>query len=527
MPRIEIHNVGARGVGLDVPDHELPPEVWTNSLNMRFNKMNATRFGGHAQVFGTPTVAPSYVIYVPGLTGHFWIYTSLTKAYVYDGTTHTNITRQSGGLDVNYTASNHREWNGCVFGGIPILNNGTDLPQYWSALSAATKLANLTNFTSTLRAKIIRNFGRFLVALNLTDNSTRLPHAVQWSHGADPGTIPSSWDYTDATVDAGRTHLTDVEGGEITDALMLGNQLIVYKQRSTHAMRFVGGNDIMGFEQLFGGGAASPRFVTAIDLGRRHFVVSDTDIFIHQGTKEVDYVAEAAVKDAVFAEISVANQGNAFCFDNPNTSEVFFAYPTTGATLPDRAFVYNYKYKTHQFRAFQGMMAARGSVFSSSGLLWSELTNTWAETTDPWSSETRQMVVIADPTATKIWQLDSGAAFGSLVTSTFLERTGLSVIGKDRQGQPKLDFGQNRLVKRVWPKLRGETVINVRVGMASSLNGEVTWGTAQSFNPSTQKYLDFTSFGLMPAIRFEGTENVSWQLEGYGIEIEPLGTGGL
>lgn len=527
MPRIEVNNVGVKGVTLDVPDHELPPEVWTNSLNMRFNKTNATRFGGHAQVFGTPTVAPSFVIYVPGLTGHFWIYTSLTKAYVYNGTDHTNITRQSGMADVNYTASNHREWNGCIFGGIPILNNGTDLPQYWSALDVSTKLANLTNFTSTLRAKVIRNFGRFLVALNLTDNSTRLPHAVQWSHGADPGTIPSSWDYTSATVDAGRTHLTDAEGGEITDGLMLGNQLIIYKQRSTHAMRFIGGTDIMGFEQLFGAGAAAARFICSFDAGRRHFVISDTDIFTHTGTKEIEYVAEAAVREAIFAEMEVTNQANAFAFENPNTSEIWFAYPTSGQTLPDKAFVYNYKYKTHQFRAFQGMMAARGSVFASSGLTWAALTNTWAETTDPWSSEQRQMVVVADPTATKLWQLDSGAAFGSLTTTTFLERTGLSVIGRDRQGNPKLDFSQNRLVKRVWPKLRGLTTINVRVGAANSLNGDVTWGAAQSFNPSTQKYLDVTTFGLMPAIRFEGTEDISWQLEGYGIEIEPLGTGGI
>jgi hypothetical protein len=527
MPRIEVHNVGARGVGLDVPDHELPPEVWTNSLNMRFSKMNATRFSGHAQVFGTPTVAPSFVLYVPGLTGHFWIYTSLTKAYVYDGSAHSNITRQTAGNDVNYTASNHREWNGCIFGGIPILNNGTDLPQYWPTLDATDKLEALANFTSTLRAKVIRNFGRFLVALNLTDNATRLPHAVQWSHGADPGTIPSSWDYTSATVDAGRTHLTDAEGGEITDALMLGNQLIIYKQRSTHAMRFIGGNDIMGFEQLFGSGAFAPRLICACDLGKRHFVVSETDMFIHQGTKEVEYVAEAAVRDSIFAEIDTTSQNNSFVFENPNASEVWFAYPSAGSTLPDKAFVYNYKYKTHQFRAFQGMMAARGSVFESSGLQWSELTNTWAETTDSWSSEARQMVVVADPTATKLWQVDSGSTFGSLVTSTFLERTGLSVIGKDRQGNPKLDFAQNRLVKRVWPKLRGETTINVRVGMANSLNGDVTWGSPQSFDPSTQKYLDFTSFGLMPAIRFEGTEDISWQLEGYGIEIETLGTGGL
>ena len=86
-----------------------------------------------------------------------------------------------------------------VFGGIPILNDGFDVPQAWiGAYSTALKLVDLPNWPSGMRAEVLRNFGSYLVAFNITDPLTTsadgghiFPHLVQWSNPAEPGTVPT------------------------------------------------------------------------------------------------------------------------------------------------------------------------------------------------------------------------------------------------------------------------------------------------------------------------------------------------
>src|SRR5678816_1104089 len=94
---VPVHNVGAVGVVQDVPGHELPPEAWTTLLNVRCRKNNIERGLGHTQIFGTPSVTPSFVFNVPGASDtSFWLYMSLAKAYVFESATHTEITRAAG-----------------------------------------------------------------------------------------------------------------------------------------------------------------------------------------------------------------------------------------------------------------------------------------------------------------------------------------------------------------------------------------------------------------------------------------------
>ena len=85
-----------------------------------------------------------------------------------NGTTHSDITRLSSAYAVTFTEN----WNGVVFGGIPIFNNGQDIPQMWiGAPALALKLTNLTAWPATISAKIIRNFNSYLVAFNIREHA--------------------------------------------------------------------------------------------------------------------------------------------------------------------------------------------------------------------------------------------------------------------------------------------------------------------------------------------------------------------
>lgn len=525
MVATPLFDLGTQGLIKDRADHTLPPEAWTDAKNVRFTDGDVVKMTGDSQVFGTPTVAPSYILAVPGTSQTFWLYTSLTKAYVYEGGVHTNITRQTASVDVDYTAAAHREWNGCVFQGVPILNNGADVPQYWSAISSATKLANLSNWPgATTKARVMRAFGSYLVALNINDAGTSRPHMVWWSHKADPGSLPASWDYTDATRDAGRIELTDAAAGIILDAQLLRNQLLIYKEGSVHAMRFVGGQNIFAFDpiQVLSGILAS-RCVSVIDDGKRHFYASQDDILVHNG-QEPTSVGDKRMRRSIFASIDSTYYVNSFTFHNPREKEAWFCYPESGSQQPNVAAIWNYRDNTLQLRDFRGSNAETGAITDATADTWTSTSGDWSTDPDPWSSEGRQRTVVAVPGETKILLLDNTEQFDGSSFTAFVERTGLGVLGKSRTGQPKADYTTRKLVTRVWIKMLGLAILTVRIGMQEIRGGTVNWGPEKTFDPTTDQYLDFeVGDGRLIAIRFSTSSDVSWRLESYELEIAPLG----
>lgn len=519
MEKVDLFNIGTVGVNKDIPPHYLPPEVWSNAKNIRFQDNVAYKFKGGSSVFGTPTVAPGFLMGVTTLDEIFWVYTSLTKAYVYESGTHTNITRQSAMVDVNYTTANYRDWNGGVLGGILLLNNGADIPQVWLTLASSTKLTNLVNWPSTLRAKIVRPFGQFLVALNINDNSTLYPHMFWWSHPAEVGAVPASWDYSDPAYDAGRKELTDVDGGELVDALMLRNLLIMYKETSTHYLRYIGGQEVMENNLLWAGsGILAPRCVASIDLGKRHFVATADDLIWHNG-QEIESVVDKKLRKTLQNDIDSTNYINSFCVDNAAQREAWFCYPASGAEYPNKALVWNYKYNTLQFRDFFGSYATSGAADLVQSSAWSALSNTWAEASTAWTEEGRKQLLACDPVNTKIYHVDNGETFDGSLMTCVLERTGLAVDGMDRNRQPKVDYSSRKLVTRIWLKVVGTALLSVRLGAQDNFNDEVIWASAKSFDPMTDEYLDFIVNGRLIAVRIETTTDQPFQLEGYTLEL--------
>lgn len=515
--KVEIPKIGSVGVIQDQPGHELPPAAWTTINNMRLRNNSARRILGHTEIFATPSITPYAVFNVPGVNDQtFWFFFSLTKASVQESGVESDVTRAAG----NYTTVNGRDWQKTMLTSIPIFNNGTDVPQWWSALSVSQVLQAVTAWPSTYRAKIIRSFSNYLFALNLTISGTNYPHTILVSNKADPAALPSTWDVTDATHDATSFALTDIEGGEILDALPLGSQLIIYKKNSTHTCRFQGGSDIWARDRLFeSSGILASRCVCTFDSGTKHFVATQNDIIYHSGDRNISSVAEGKNKEAIFAEMDSTNYYNSHCFEDRAQKEVWFAYPTSGSTYPNKAFIYNYANQTSYFRDFNGLAADHGVIAISSSETWSSDSGQWDQDTTQWSSAGREGIIFAAPGDVKMYQLDSGYAFGSLTATAVLERTGL-VYENDH-----VEFGQRVIITRIWPKITGLGKWNIRVGASESRDGTITWSNAATFDPATQQYLDITPpvNGRIPAVRFESQENVASTIEGYDLRMAPLG----
>jgi hypothetical protein len=93
MARLPVDGVGTVGINRDLPDHGLPPNVWSAGQNIRFKNDKASKTQGDLEVFLSPAVPPYWAMPIQTQATVFWLYAGLSKVYVVEGGTHTNITR--------------------------------------------------------------------------------------------------------------------------------------------------------------------------------------------------------------------------------------------------------------------------------------------------------------------------------------------------------------------------------------------------------------------------------------------------
>lgn len=527
IPIVDVANVG---IVRDLADYNLPPEAWTSGLNIRFEDGKVKRCGGHAAVMDPPTVAPAFIVNFDNGGDSFWLYASAvgagSKVYAFNAGTHADISQVG-----NYTVNNYRQWNATNFQGVPILNYGNGAPQYWAAFNLATDLADIPGWPASTLAKVIRTFKNYLVALNISDGSGNFYSRVLWSDGAAPGTLPSSWT-TGATSDAGSNELSDVDAGQIYDGETLGGVFVIYKAESTWLMRYIGGTLIMGFEQkMQRSGILAPRCFTPLTLPLRrdqvHCLHNGVDFGIFNG-QVFTSVVERKIRKYLNANIDAKDFVNAFVFDHPSKDEAWFCYPENGNTNPNVAMVWNYRDNSVTFRDFIGTAASTGTVDTTLAQFYDDVTTVNYDDADSLYQEvSKEKLIVADQANTRFLELENGLTFnGNSFTST-VERTGLAVVGVDREGKPVVDYNKRKICSRVWPLVTGAPV-DIALGGAEEIGGTVSWGPYKTFTPgSGTQYIDLPGpDGDKPintrniAIRFRASADLHWELAGYGLEVE-------
>lgn len=522
MPDVDINDLSSLGVINDIKPYMLPPEAWTTALNMRYRDGAPEGLLGWEQIFGALSTAPHFLMPISTVATNYWLWASLTKIFVYDGSTHADISRVA-----QYTASQTRDWNGTILGGIPIFNNNTDVPQFRANMSPGTLFADLTNWPANLRARVIRAFGPYLMAFNLTEAGTVKPHTIAWSHPADPGSVPSSWDHTDATKDAGRKDLEDVDSGVIVDALPLQSAMFIYKETATWRAITIGGRFIFDFKPfLTTSGILAPRCVALTGDGKRQCVVTQDDMIWHNGNQAVS-VLDDRQRTRLFNEMDTLNFNNSFLFCNRLASEMWFCYPTQGNTNPNKALIWNYKEGGERgvISYADGITfrnAAIGDIEGDSDELWSTGVDEWEEDTGPWSEFSRRRLVTVGTDASKFYNMDRGATRDGVSFTQTLQREALSVIGRKRNGQWIEDHQNRKLLRRLWPKIAGSAV-NIRLGSQELVDGPVSWSSALSFDPSLARAADNDPVsGAAIALEFSAVSK-AWRLDGYRMDLSILG----
>lgn len=525
MPDIEINDVAKYGAISDTPGYMIPPEAWTTALNVYVVNGGLEKMLGWSTTFDAPSaVAPHFAMPVRSFSATFWLYMSLTKGYVWDGATDTDITRTVGG---DYTTAATQDINGTILGGIPILNTGADVPQYWTALSIGSKLADLTAWPSGLRFKVIRAFGPFLIGFNVTKSGpVHYPHMYKWSSEADPGTLPATWDETDATQDAGEAELNDSNAGVLLDALPLNEIMYMYKENSTWKLRFVGGRDIFspGQAAWLQTGILATRCVAITGDGKKHVVCTQDDIIWHDGN-QVKSVLTDKQRIRLFNEMDTANYATSFMADDPTTRHMYFCYPASGATQPNKALVMYYGGGDDNWPVLEmdGVTFRNLVVGPVEGAVdddWEADELTWEDDETPWSSLTRRRLVACGTDATSFYNLNSGTTRNGTTFTATLQREGISVTGKKRDGSWIVDWNVKKQFDALWPKIQGS--VSIRYGSQDMVDGSVTWNTAITFNNATNDVVyPGPVSGRAGAIEISSTDH--FRIDGYTISVTPIG----
>lgn len=520
--QIDINDVASIGVVRDSPPHEIPPEAWTMAANVRFEDNSIVQLLGYSQVFGPPLFPPYFAQFVSAPGQPWWLYAGLNKIACYDGSVHTDITRTTDGATYGATGAN--QWQGTNIGGIPILNNGVDVPQFWALpFSKTTHMANLTNWPSTLRCQVIRAFGPVMLALNLTDTGVLKPYDVRWSHPADPGSVPPTWDITDPTHNAGQISLSDVDSGQVVDGMSLQGNFYVYKENSCWRFRNVGGQYIFDEDPFLENiGLLAPRCVTITGDGQRHFFVGQDNIYTHDGNSAKPLL-DGRTRRYLFNNIDVGNYANSFVFVNPVRKEGWFCYPQVGSQFPDTALIVNYDtLSATEGVAIDWQAAAIGTVQTSDPNTWTTVTQAWNQESTPWSYANRRKIVLCKPTTTNLEELDLGVTRDGTAFTGIVQRTSLGVVGRNRKtGDWITDFETRKMCHRIWPKMSGQPV-QIRLGGQNVPNGPVTWSPYVTFDPNTQKWADITAEGAALCVEISGANG--WKLDGYKLDMFLLGS---
>lgn len=514
MPYQKIEVNSPAGIIKDQSPTDIPLNAWSDGVNVLFNNGKATKALGHLQVFGTPSGNPYWSFPVIENDILTWFYATDTKIYKYSGATHIDVTRLSG----NYNFDIEVGWNGGTLNGLPVANNGNDIPQIIEAADSTFK--DMPNWPATLRSKIIRPFKNYLVALNLVESSTELEHSLRWSSPADPGFAPPSWDIADPTEQAGQTSLSD-SGGRIVDGVPLKDQFIIYKEDAVYSMRFIGGLPVFQFRKIFSDiGAVSTHCISEYE--GKHFVVGTGDIYIHDGINKQS-VVDAKMRDFFFSTVDNTYFSRVHTVVDRLRTEIWVCYPNKDSVdgKCNLALIWNWSDNTWTIRQLPDTYyAASGVVDPDDSLptdLWDNSIGAWNTDVSVWNegsyNPAKQKVMLLSPWDTKIFIVDQTSLFDGQSFLSILERSGI-------------DFEDPRSIKyinSVAPQVTGAGVLDVYVG-SQMIEGEgVEWKGPFPYEIGQDYKIDCRVSGRFIAIKFQSGSSANWNINGYTMEITTTG----
>lgn len=495
------------GVNKSLDPTDVPENVWTDVLNVAFKGGKVSKSQGYAQTFGTPGGNPYYLIEATRTGILYWIYPTLTKIYRTEGSVHTDISRTVGGA---YTGVAANYWNGGVLNAVPVLNNGVDVPQVWEYSSST--FVNAPGWPATLRAKVVRPYKNYLIAMNLTNASVLEPDSVQWSNASDPGFAPSSWALASPTSESGKAQLADTPGA-IVDARPLRDMFIIYKEDAVYSMRYVGGVFVWQFRQLFNDvGMLAQDCVSEYE--GQHFVVTAGDVYVHNGVNKKS-VIDNKMREYLFSAIDKDFSSRTRVVADYGRTEMWIYFVSTNNTTGtcDTALIWNWVENTWTIRQIPNVAhIAYGVVDPQLADDWSADSASWDSDTTVWNDRnynpSKLSMLMASPLDTKLYLLGGVSTFNGVNFTSRLEKVSMYFN----------DDHNFKSIQSITPHFTGTGTVISYVGHQNKQSDPITWKGPFTFTIGTDYKIDCKVVGRYISFKCDIDSAGTWTLNGYTLE---------
>lgn len=541
MSNIPVRNLGGVGIISDLNAYDLPPNAFSAGCNVRFTNGNVTR----APVFKSvrdltdSTRTFGHIFSITDNTGGseavIAVASDYSKIISITGSTETDVTPAS-----ITTGDSELPFTSCFLGNVAYLNRKQNVPLK-KAISDAD-FVSLPNWDTGWRCLVLRAYKDTLVALNVQKGATDFTSMVKWSEFAQFNSVPTTWDATSTTNNAGETVLNDLVG-PIIDGMVLRDSFYIYGNNEVWAMNFIGGQFVYDFRRRFNDrGIINTNCVVEVD--GLHYVFDTDDIYVHDGAQPRSII-DGKDKDFVFGGIQKDFKHLCFVKFNRELDEIHFNYvsddrlvgfrgTTTGC---NRSAVYSTRNGTWTFYDLPNVTSATYAQVSTGQTYEDLTTTTYAEFAgtyigDEDGSGTHMLYMgnIATPlglTGSRILGFDSisGGRLSRPVEletlkPAILERVGIDM---DENGAPLSSY---KSLLAFYPQLgidgQADTV-SFQFGATDNSGSQPLWNTSQIFNPTSQNKLDVRVAGRYLAYRLQHVGLSDFSFSGFDIRSNRRG----
>jgi len=339
----QVNQLGSGGLNKDTSPLLLPPNTFTDVLNVRFRNESVETITG--EVFGkTLPVAANFGIHWRRPDQGYNIFAQ--NGYIYRVDAAGNISNMFTSTDSVY---NNSDWQATPFNGgfAVIMNNGQTTPLYclYGSATAQNTFQPLPNWNYLsgliITAKVVRALNYSLVAANLTINDNNVlsyaPGTIRVSAQAPTGNVPQVWQPGLTTDTADEFELSST--APILDMAELRGNMFVYSQDSISMLTIGAQTVVRPYSKTYG----IMNTDCVIEFDGNHFVVDNNDIYIHNGSGKIDTILEGKNKDYFFSNLNKSATNKVHIVKDKYYKEIWVLYPKGTSTVCNEALIFNYK----------------------------------------------------------------------------------------------------------------------------------------------------------------------------------------
>jgi hypothetical protein len=342
MPQIK--DLGKGGLNLDTSPVILPPNVFTDGLNIRFRDDSVEMITGEALGRVLP-IAADFGIHWRRPDQGYNLFAKDGNVVKVDASGSTSSMFSS--TDSKYANS---DWQATHFNGgyAVIFNNGKSTPLYclYGDAVSSTTLQPLPNWNYTagltVTAKVIRSLNYSLVAANLTIADSGLgttsyaPSTIRVSTQAPTGGIPQTWKPGLTTDTADEFEVSSTS--PILDMAELRGNLFIYSQDSVSYLTIGSQTVLRPYSKTHG----IMNTDCVVEFDGKHFVVDNNDIYVHNGSGLPESILNKRLKKYFFSNLNKSATEKVVVTRDRYHKEIWVSYPKGTATICTEALIYNY-----------------------------------------------------------------------------------------------------------------------------------------------------------------------------------------